>query len=102
MGFTRMATETPRFNLYQSVVTEAEKHTLLGLQGELVTTDATIELVLAALAAFEGGLTRDDLITALIEGEAQGVTLYTNLQSRNDPEYWRAVRQEAEAFWAKR
>ena len=76
-----MSTENPPFTIYQALVEEAQNHTYTGLMGELLTTDATLQLVLAALTAFEGGLSREEIVTALIEGEAQGITLYKNMQA---------------------
>lgn len=97
-----MSSETPLFASYQAVVEQAQEHTLIGLQGELTTTDATIQLILAAIKAFQNGVSQDEIVTALIEGEVRGVNLYSNLRTRNDRDYWREVQAEAEAFWAKR
>lgn len=101
-GSIPMPAETPHFDRYNTLVKQAEQHTLIALQGELLTSDATIELVLAALTAVEHGISRDEVVTALIEGEVQGVTLFNNLQTRNDPAYWEAVKEEAERYWAMR
>ena len=97
-----MGSENPHVNHYQTVVEQARDHTYGGLMGELTTTDATIQLVLAALSAFESGLSREDITTALIEGEACGITLYCNVQAVPDRAYWQAVQEEAERFWSER
>jgi hypothetical protein len=97
-----MGTENPRLHPYQMVVEQARDHTYSGLIGELTTSDATIQLVLAALTAFAAGLSREDITTALIEGEARGITLYRNLQAVPDRAYWQAVQEEAERFWSER
>jgi len=99
---TRMLIESPRASLYQSVVDKAEKHTFAAYNGDLTTTDATIELVHTALTASEGGLTRDEIADALHEGEGRGQVLYRNCQSVPDRAYWEAIRDEAEAFWENR
>lgn len=97
-----MSTENPRFAAYQTVVEQAEQHTLVAQTGELLTTDITVQLMLAVVNAFETGVSREELARAVEEGQERGAVLYHNLQSRNDAAYWRAVRHEAEAFWAKR
>lgn len=97
-----MRAENPSFALYQALVDEAQNHTYTGLMDELLTTDATIQLVLAALIAFEGGLRREEIVTALIEGEARGATLYRNTLAVPDPAYWKVVREEAERYWSDR
>ena len=97
-----MSAENSHFTRYQAVVEEAQKHTYAGLKDELITTDATIQLVLAALTAFEHGLSREEIITALIEGEAQGLTLYHNMQAVPDRHYWQEVKAEAERYWSAR
>lgn len=97
-----MSAEAPKQDHYLEVIHESENHTVLSLQGELPVSDATIQLVLVAISAFDAGLSQDEIVTALIEGEARGVTLYSNLSAVNDLNYWKAVRAEAEAFWAER
>lgn len=95
-----MSTETR--HQYQSLLAEAERHTVIVQAGELLTTDATVELVMAAINAFSLGLTVEEISAAINEGEKQGVILSENLHSGNDPEYWKAVQAEAQAFWERR
>ena len=97
-----MGSENPHYNHYQTVVEHARDHAYTGLIGELTTTDATIQLVLSTLSAFAAGLSREEITTALIEGEAHGITLYCNMQAVPDRAYWQAVREEAERFWSDR
>lgn len=86
-----MFSEDRKLASYFAIVKAAEIHTCMAMAGELSTTDATIQLVLLAMLAFEAGLTYDEITTAIIEGETEGNLLYTSLQSRSDPDYWRAV-----------
>lgn len=71
-----MSSKSPPTTRYQAVVRAAQQHTVAGLIDELITTDATIQQVLVALEAFTAGLSREEIIIALIEGEAQGMVRY--------------------------
>ena len=97
-----MSAETPIFARYQSLMSRAEQHAYLTSAGELLNTDATIELVAEALSAYQIGLTHEQIASAIAEGETRGVTKYHNLTQVDDPQYWQEVRQEAEAHWARR
>jgi len=97
-----MSAENPVFERYQALVSTAEHHAYLTSAGELLNTDKTIELVTEVLNAYQAGLSQQQIIEAIAEGEIRGVRLFQNLTQVNDPQYWQDVRQEAEAYWSKR
>ncbi len=98
-----MSTEHPRYSLYAAVVEQAENLTFQTMSGEVGESNPLAQLVIVAINAFAGGLTRESIRQAVEDGTEQGAVLYHNVQTGgHDLAYWRAVRAEAQAFWDKR
>ena len=78
-------------NVYFRVIEEAKEYTYLWLMGEIFNPHG-FELLTLIGEAKDTGLTQAEIGAAITIGKDRG----------RQKEYWAAVSQEAEEFWARR
>lgn len=97
-----MSAESPIFDAYRDLVTQARNYAFLSRVDDQFEVD-TEPLITAVQVAHEVGLNQEAIMAAIREGELKGtLEIVEPNEQIETAEYWDEVRAEAEAFWAKR
>ncbi len=98
-----MSAEVPRFESYQSLVWKTEDLTIANCRNQEIDDFSLLRCIMAALQAYEDGVSQEAIAEAVQEGMTGGKTLYQNTQTGGETiDYWRCVRADARAFWDRR